>query len=169
MPALKQQFGPSGNFFYYHILCPHLPFAFLANNKEDLIFSNSYPSYEQMMTDPKALYMFRNQTEGIDQAILPVLKTILAQYQNEPIKPIILLHSDHGTFGTFTNFYPNIKRKHLTTDTTYGNLLAIYMPDSWKKDAQNLTFINLYRFILNHLLGTNIPYIKDNKQIVFEE
>ena len=170
MPALKQQFGPSGNFFYYHIRCPHPPLVFLANNKEDLILCSSYLNFiERMIIDPKALYLFRNQTEGIDQAILPVLKTILAQYQNEPIKPIILLHSDHSIFGTFMNFHPNIKRKHLTLDTTYGNLLAIYMPDSWKKDAQNLTFINLYRFILNHLLGTNIPYIKDNKQVGYED
>ena len=43
----------------------------------------------------------------------------------------------------------------------YGNLFAIYMPDEWKKDAKDLKFINLYRFIFNHLFGTNYEYLQD--------
>ena len=49
----------------------------------------------------------------------------------------------------------------ITEDMVLGNLFAIYMPDEWKKDAKDLKFINLYRFIFNHLFGTNYEYLPD--------
>lgn len=165
MPTLKQQFGSSGNFFHHHILCPHLPFVF--GSMEDILFCEKF-DWEHQTANPETCRMFKPQTEGIDQAILPVLKTILAQYQNEPIQPIIILHSDHGYIGRVAYMRPFAKTKYFCNDNIYGNLLALYIPDSWKKDAQNLTFINLYRFVLNHLLGEHYPYIKENKQVQFE-
>lgn len=56
----------------------------------------------------------------------------------------------------------------VTKDSVYGNLLAIYIPDEWKKDAKKLTFINLYRFIFNHLFGDHYSYLED-KQIYHGE
>ncbi|MCQ2956259.1 MAG: hypothetical protein MJ218_03725 [Opitutales bacterium] len=41
-----------------------------------------------------------------------------------------------------------------------------YIPDTWKSDAKDLKFINLYRFILNHLFNEHRPYIEQNRQIL---
>ena len=155
----KETYGPVNHFFYAHILSPHAPLIY--GSRPDRILAYTAGLLTKISDSFPVLC---ENVYGIDQAILPVLKTILAQYQNEPIKPIILLHSDHSLEASYS-----FSKEYKNLDTTYGNLLAIYMPDSWKKDAQNLTFINLYRFLLNHLLDLNLPYIKENKQVGFEE
>ncbi|MBP5191162.1 MAG: hypothetical protein J6Z25_01150, partial [Opitutales bacterium] len=151
----KETYGPVNHFFYAHILSPHAPLLYPE-------LSALY--YDGCFTKTSDFPILCENVYGIDRETLFAIQKIVKSYQNEPIQPIILLHSDHGLEASyfFSKEYKNL-------DTTYGNLLAIYMPDSWKKDAQNLTFINLYRFILNHLLGTNIPYIKDNKQVGYED
>ena len=48
-------------------------------------------------------------------------------------------------------------------DTIYGNLLAIYIPKEWHAEANNLEFINLYRFLLNHLFDKKYPYLSQKQ------
>ena len=40
-----------------------------------------------------------------------------------------------------------------------GNLFALYVPESWRENAKDLTFNNLYRFISNQLFNTNYEYL----------
>ena len=83
------------------------------------------------------------------------------QYKTESIKPIIILHSDHSILYNGRN----LKSPFITPDTVYGNLLALYIPDEWKQDAKDLKFINLYRWIFNHLFGDNFQYFNKNQQM----
>ena len=78
------------------------------------------------------------------------------------MKPIIVLHSDHSILICAKD---DLENPFVTADTVYGNLLAFYVPEEWKRDAKDLTFINLYRWIFNHLFGENYPYFKENKQV----
>ena len=78
------------------------------------------------------------------------------------MKPVIVLHSDHSIL--YCGRY-DLENPFVTADTVYGNLLALYVPEEWKKDAKDLTFINLYRWIFNHLFGESYPYFKENKQV----
>jgi hypothetical protein len=72
-----------------------------------------------------------------------------------------VLHSDHSILYNGRN---DLSNPFITTDTVYGNLLALYVPEEWKHDAKGLTFINLYRWIFNHLFGENYPYFEENRQ-----
>ena len=154
----KETYGPVNHFFYAHILSPHAPLIY--ENLDRLILLLRQDGYFPRDFFP----ILCENVYGIDRETLFAIQKIVKSYQNEPIQPIILLHSDHGLEASyfFSKEYKNL-------DTTYGNLLAIYMPDSWKKDAKNLTFINLYRFILNHLLNLHLHYIMDHKQVGYEE
>ena len=105
--------------------------------------------------------------------MLKTIKAILKEYESETQKPIIVLCSDHSILNRVdaSGFFD--RSPYVTEKTVYGNLFAIYMPDEWKKDAKDLKFINLYRFIFNHLFGTNYEYLADvRKNIdgsIFEE
>ena len=133
---------------YAHILCPHPPFVFS---------DNASATYGLMVqdhttnTDAKLIPQIRANIAGIDAMVLPILK----QLTQQPNPPIIILHSDHG----LREFLNNV-------DFLFGNLLALYIPDTWKSDAKDLKFINLYRFILNHLFNDHRPYIEQNRQII---
>jgi hypothetical protein len=48
-------------------------------------------------------------------------------------------------------------------DSIFGNLFAIYIPQEWREDAKNLQFINLYRFIFNHLFKIDYPYLEQQQ------
>ena len=133
---------------YAHILCPHPPFVFSDNA------SGTYGLTVQDRTtnaDAKLISQIRANIAGIDAMVLPILK----QLTQQPNPPIIILHSDHG----FKNVLDNV-------DSIFGNLLALYIPDTWKSDAKDLKFINLYRFILNHLFNEHRSYIEQNRQII---
>jgi hypothetical protein len=134
---------------YAHILCPHAPFVFS---------DNASATYGLMVQDQKKqtdanVPKIRANIAGIDAMVLPILK----QLTQQPNPPIIILHSDHGTG---MGIYPS------KVDDSFGNLLALYIPDTWKSDAKDLKFINLYRFILNHLFNDHRPYSEQNRQII---
>ena len=144
---------PQSPFLHYlHIMCPHPPFVFAGganHDSSDLFAHNGLP--------PEQIPAARANIAGIDAMVLPVLRQIIEKEKSHP--PIIILHSDHGMGSSLDNI-----------ESVYGNLLALYIPDPWKPHAKNLHFINLYRFILNHLFDMHLPYHKDNDQkITLEE
>ena len=146
MKGYKKIYGSLGNFFYGHILSPHAPLLY-----GDNVFQVPVVGLiegEENVPMEYASYVCQN-CYGIERITLEAIETILDQYSNDPVKPIIILHSDHGL------------RVLTDEDSRYGNLFAIYMPDEWKKDAKDLKFINLYRFIFNHLFSTNYEYLQD--------
>ena len=151
-------FGTAGNVFYYHTLPFHgvrepgdrsALIGIWENMKIDRVIT-----MEALRRGIKAVY-------DTDALILESVKRILSQYDKVKTKPIIVLHSDHSILYGFAN----VQDPRVNTDTVYGNLLALYVPEEWKRDAKNLTFINLYRWIFNHLFGENYPYFKENRQV----
>ena len=158
MKGYKGIYGSLGNFFYGHILSPHPPLLY-GDNVFQVPVVGLLVGVESVPIE-YASQICQN-CYGIERITLEAVKTILDQYSNDPVKPIIILHSDHG------------HRVLTDEDSRYGNLFAIYMPDEWKKDAKDLKFINLYRFIFNHLFGTNYEYLPEVRKNVdgsiFEE
>lgn len=153
LECAKETYGTCGNFFYGHILSPHGPFVYYSSDHVKGLIDGDYPDVNSSKE------MIIGEHLAIDSLVLKTINAILWQYKNESIKPIIVLHSDHGAVRQENLLGSG--NPYVTEDTVYGNLLAIYMPDEWKKDAKDLKFINLYRFIFNHLFGTNYEYLPD--------
>lgn len=157
----RNLYGSMNNVFYAHFLCPHEPCVF-GEHKANLAFSGFITKFDvPNFINPEVHKAYCENTYGIDNLALKTIKEIIKQYKNESVKPIIILHSDHSILYTRRT----LKNPFITTDTVYGNLLALYVPDAWKKDAENLKFINLYRWIFNHLFGDNFPYFDNNDQM----
>lgn len=140
-------------------MCPHEPCVF-GEHRENLAFSGFITKFDvSNFIKPGVHKAYCENTYGIDSLALKTIKEIIKQYKNESVKPIIILHSDHSILYNGRR----LKSPFITTDTVYGNLLALYVPDEWKKDAGNLKFINLYRWIFNHLFGNNFPYLNNHE------
>ena len=158
----KDTYGSTGNVFYAHILSPHEPCIF-SKKAENRSFNGFLVKFDTSHLSSKETHQaYCENTYGIDALVLKCIETIVRQYEAETIKPIIVLHSDHSILYNGRN---DLSNPFITTDTVYGNLLALYVPEEWKRDAKNLTFINLYRWIFNHLFGESYPYFKENKQV----
>ena len=157
----KSQYGASNHFFYSHFLCPNGPSIYSKIKQADALNSIFSKKDDSNLLDPIYHKIACENIHGIDTDIIKTIKDILSQYNDEKIKPIIILHSDHSILYRAFKF----NSPYITDDTIYGNLLALYVPEEWKEDAKDLKFINLYRFILNHLFNENHEYFKENKQI----
>ena len=160
MSSLKRLYGTTNNLFYTHIVCPHEPCIFTKKAKS-LGFSGWLKKTDKAyQLNPEAHKLLCENVYGIDSLALKNIKEVIKQYETETIKPIIVLHSDHSIL----NDSRNAKSPYITSDTVYGNLLALYVPDEWKQDAKELKFINLYRWIFNHLFGDKYEYFEKNEQ-----
>ena len=101
-----------------------------------------------------------------NKEIKETFNLLKAQYK-ENERPIIVLHSDHGTCLTTISPLLFDSRKLLPQqldaeqEQLYGNLLTIYCPSSWGPEKVPLSLVNLYRFVFNHLLGKNYEYLEN--------
>ena len=160
LKAAKDTHGNMANIFYTHVLCPHEPCVF-GKQAENLAFSGFMMKFDMLnFIKPETHKAYCENVYGIDELVLKTVKQILKQYDTEPIKPIIVLHSDHSILYNAKD----LESPFVTPDTVYGNLLALYTPEAWKQDAKDLKFINLYRWIFNHLFGDKYEYFKENLQ-----
>ena len=158
----RNTYGSNNNVFYTHVLCPHEPCIF-SKRAKNRSFSGFLIKFNTSHLSTKETHQaYCENVYGIDALVLKWIKEILRQYEAEAIKPIIVLHGDHSILYNGRN---DLSNPFITADTVYGNLLALYVPKEWEHDAKDLTFINLYRWIFNHLFGTNYLYFKENRQI----
>ena len=149
----------SSMYTYVHILCPHEPCIF-THKATHLAFSGFITQKDSSyLLAPETHRLYCENIYGIDNLTLNYIKKLLEQYNATTPKPIIVLHSDHSILNNSDLVSPFI-----TPDTKYGNLLALYIPDEWKQDAKDLKFINLYRWIFNHLFGDKFEYFEENLQ-----
>ncbi len=146
---IPQSYGYNNQYIYAHIASPHEPLVFDENgelSKEQTFQgflvqkqANINPSPEE-----RAAYQqkYVNQIKAIN-----ILESILKQHPTDQ-QPIIILHGDHGRLSSGEEAPFN----------SLANLFAIYVPPEWQEEAKDLEFINLYRFICNHLFNLKYPY-----------
>ena len=143
----------NNQYFYTHVLCPHEPLVFDENGgvSTQQTFEGFLVQKDNAMDDmydedfPKR---YLNQIRSINKLTLDCIENILSQYP-EDNQPIIILHGDHGRRLSFKD----------PLKYALGNLFALYIPESWREKAKDLTFNNLYRFISNQLFNTNYEYL----------
>jgi hypothetical protein len=167
----KAKYGETNNIFYAHILSPHAPYVFDENGE-----CSQEQSFEGFLIvkklnilkdeSQKAKNKYTNQIKAISKKISTVIDSILSEYENSKYKPIIILHGDHGWPLYSENsktIRSTIEKKVLTPNIKayFGNLFALYIPSSWHGEGKNVTFINLYRFILNKLFLEKYEYLTE--------
>ena len=160
----KRRHGSFGNFFCAHILVPHFPLVYsegVNRPVEPNLNAVCHDDFRGVRYGELLCSLLRQEVCAIDRLVLKTIKAILKEYESEIQKPIIVLCSDHGSLNHVDKDGLVARPPYVTKETVYGNLFAIYMPEEWKKDAKGLKFINLYRFIFNHLFGTNYEYLPD--------
>ena len=173
LESAKKIFGSYNNLFYAHIVCPHAPFIYDENGNFDVsqgligMFTDNRGNLakdDEELNSLKQKYI--NTLQCIDRKILKVIQTILSQYE-ESEKPIIILHSDHGTCLTtispllFDSRRLSHKQLNVEQEQLYGNLLSIYCPNSWHPEQAPLSLVNLYRFVFNNLFNEKYGYLEN--------
>ena len=114
----KMRYGNAMNVLYCHVLCPHEPVIFTKQAKNLCFSEMALVDDTRYLLDKETHKLYCENVYGIDNLVLESIKKILKQYKTEPIKPIIVLHSDHSILKGAKNF----KDPCVTVDTVYGNL-----------------------------------------------
>lgn len=153
--ALKEgskKYSFNNQCFYVHMLNPHEPLVFDENggvSKQQTFegFLVQRGGVNDMFNEdfPKR---YINQIKAISKLTLDCIEDILSQYPKDN-QPIIILHGDHGRCLSAKDPFKY----------ALGNLFALYVPESWREKAKDLTFNNLYRFIFNQLFNANYEYL----------
>ena len=169
----KKKFGSYNNLFYAHIVCPHAPFIYKEDGVLDVsqgligVFTNTRGALAENNEHLKSLKQkYLSTLKIIDRKILKLVQAVLSQYE-ENEKPIIILHSDHGTCLTtisplvfdFRKLLP--QQLNAEQEQLYGNLLTIYCPNSWQPEKVPLSLVNLYRFVFNNLFNEKYEYLEN--------
>ncbi len=155
LQEIPQIEGLTNQYTYAHILCPHEPFVFDEQGGvlKDQSFGGFIQKFESLSSNPEEVKRYKqnyvNQVKALNSLVLPVIESILNQHTSSQ-PPIIVLHADHGVLRSGMEDPSHV----------LGNLFAIYVPEEWREEAKTLEFINLYRFICNHLFGMEYPYQK---------
>ncbi|MDR2396779.1 MAG: hypothetical protein LBD69_02930 [Puniceicoccales bacterium] len=139
----KDKYGAFNNVFYAHILCPHAPMLW---DSKGALFANPDRFDGFLINRCRTVaHEYVWQIKVLNQKVLHCIEQIVKQYEKEDC-PIIILHGDHGAF----------------IGEECSNLFALHIPVAWWKDAEFLPFINLYRFVFNHLLGSQYQYLQSH-------
>jgi hypothetical protein len=127
-----------------HMLVPHIPHVFT-------------PAGEFRYPDDPSRNGYRDNAIFIDQAILPVLREMLAESE-EP--PVIILMGDHGPPAT----------KFTSPEARMKNLNAYYVNSNAKsKLYDSITPINSFRIVLNEYFGGDYPLLEDVAYYAYQQ
>ena len=173
LKSAREKFGSYNNLFYAHIVCPHAPFVYGENGSFDIsqgLIGMFADNHGNLAKDDEHLSLLKQKylstVKVIDKKVLKLIRTILSQYE-EKEKPVIILHSDHGTCLTTISPLLFDSRKILPCqlnaeqEQLYGNLLSIYCPSSWQAEKTPLFLVNLYRFVFNNLFNEKYEYLEN--------
>ena len=119
MVAVKTEHGDRGNYFLFHVLCPHEPFIF--NDTGDInteLKSNFISIFKPDNDVKKRTFKYINQIKYINML---TLKTI---------KQIIILHGDHGLSISSTHDIKKWKLGDITDQdrAILSILYSVYLP-----------------------------------------
>ncbi|MBN2147595.1 MAG: hypothetical protein JW726_09410 [Anaerolineales bacterium] len=143
--------NPEPTFVFAHILIPHYPFVFQANG--DIVSDPGYYSGDKSgpINDEYMIDGYVNQVQFIDQAMLDILREILA---NSPTPPILIVQGDHGVEG----------------DNRYEILNAYYLPgmaDAGQEGFEampiypDITPVNSFRLVFDAYFGASFGLLED--------
>lgn len=143
----------SPKFIYAHILCPHNPYIFDRKG-------NYIPNYPQAGVD--RVGSFVSSTNSVNEAYLEqyiystnevkiIINSIL---ENSPVRPIIILQSDHS---------PRPHEVYLKDKmNAFSVLNAVYLPNGdYKNMYDSIAPINTLRVVLNKYFDKNYKLLED--------
>jgi len=132
-------------FIYAHFYLPHPPFFYDRNgNSLNLNLADVAHSMEQKEA-------FISYLEYTNKIILKIVNTILI---NAPVKPVIVLQSDHG--------YRDFKKDFIKPEQYFRNYSSFYFPDgNYSMLYDTISNINTFPVIFNKYFKTNISLQKD--------
>jgi hypothetical protein len=134
-------------FVFTHILCPHPPFLFDRNGKRTSQSENLQAldladkgNFEESRQKFNKAYI--EQLLFVNQEMERVIDQILA---NSKRPPIIVIQADHGP-GWGLGWGASRK---LDTKEAFGIFFACYLPGKSAAPPDNISPVNIFRFILN--------------------
>ena len=148
-------------FIFAHITSPHPPFLFDAQGEpvNDTKFELAGPVWGE-----KNYYL--NQLIFVNKKVEELVDQIL---QNSRIAPIIILQSDHGSYGTFysDDFLVGDQVTDEMLKERMRNFSAYYLPSDSEDDLvyDSITNVNTFRLIFNMYFDTKYEFLDD--QIYF--
>lgn len=155
---------PDPVFVFAHILLPHPPFVLDAEGKPvqsatDFSFKDA-EDFEGSSEEYRKGY--KGQVEFLNSRLQEILTTILQQ-SNTP--PIIIIQADHGSglLAYFASVEKTCIRERLSPFAAYyfPGVSAAEIPD-------NLTPVNLFRFVFNEYFGGNFSLL-ENRYFYFAD
>lgn len=167
MVSVKEAYGESGNYFLFHVICPHEPFIFTASGEQN----PNLNSYIKSMFKPdnnikNRAIEYLDQIKYLNTLVLKAVKQILDLY-DENNKPIIIIHGDHGLSVQPLSEINAWRENNLTPMDRA--LLSILYTAYWPKSLGILPppegLVNLYRWLINNLFQEKMDYLP-SKQIM---
>lgn len=147
--TLEPKKDPSPQFMYSHVVMPHDPY-FTDSTGKLLDFEHITAYRDTFRT------FFIDYLKYTNQRLRNLADSLVSMHPDA----IVILQSDHGW-----RQYPSNQR-HLM----YNNFLAIHLPDSAYQQLQPLrSNVNLFRILLNHYFGQQMPLLPDSSFYVDEE
>jgi hypothetical protein len=139
-------------FVFTHFLCPHRPIVF---NREGRDLDGEEITLAE--ADKKHLY-YLNQAYFICQSIQELVRTILVSSETPPIIAIV---SDHGKFpiGSSGKGKTTLPLKELSW--RLSNFIALHLPSPSLEIPELMTVGNVFRMLLSHYYGYNLPPLED--------
>lgn len=156
-----------GKYYYFiHIVSPHAPFVFDKDGSElDDPMSSSFINdcAEYTHGDPERIDNYKNmyarQTEYIYKRTAKLVETIIAE---SPVKPIIILQSDHGPCS-------NVDQTSYVSSNICERvpiLNALYFPGVSFTVKDTMTPVNTYRLLFDLYFGGDYEMLPDKSYFV---
>lgn len=167
MISAKTEWGDNGNYFLFHVLCPHEPFLFNETGGMNTELKSNLISMFKADNDvKKRISWYVNQIKYINALTLRTIKQILNSYE-EKNRPIIILHGDHGLSVSATHNIDKWKVGDITDQdkAILSILQTVYLPKYLNIVPPPPGLVNLYRWLINSLFGQNLEYLP-SKQIM---
>ncbi len=140
--------GPK--FVFAHFMLPHDPFYFDRNG-------NIIPESERQGRSAK--FNKQNYLEQLIFTNSKINEIVDLIFSKSKIAPIIILQGDHGY--RFLRDMPDAKKE------SHSILFAAHFPEiELNYSIETITGVNLFRYIFNNYLGTDMPLLEHHEQFV---
>jgi hypothetical protein len=146
---------PGPKFVFAHFVCPHEPFVFYPDGSD--------PRPDFIREDYRRRWTKGNRYLGnlvfISRRILKAVDDILA---SSPVKPIIILESDHGPATQLFSSRLSERVSESVIHERMSNLVSLYLPgpDS-PRIPRDFTPVNTFRILFDSYFGTRLGMLEN--------